>query len=313
MPVQGREQPICVLTRKDFFRPNEHVQIQKSNEFPKYIGVLHKHKFIEVVYILSGSATHYLEGETRKVKRGDLFIINMDTPHAFVPDENPADPFLSYDLMFTLEFFDQSIIGEHAIESLNNSYVFYSLFGGQQAHHPYFSVSGSSYAMFGELFHRIYQEYRRREKGYLEIIRGYLIQLIITIFRLDEASGGNSPSRCNAQTVEYVMEYIRRNYNQRISIQELADRVYFNRDYLARIFREHAGVTITEMIQKTRLEHACSLLSATDLTIAQIAGDCGFEDTKFFYTVFKKYMAMAPGEYRKHAASDLRLQDAKET
>ncbi|MBQ7381178.1 MAG: helix-turn-helix domain-containing protein [Clostridia bacterium] len=299
MSESKAEDKILVLKQEDLFRDGEAIQIQMSNEFPDYIGVLHKHKFIEVVYILSGSAMHYIEGESRLVGRGDLFIINMDTPHSFEPVDDSSDPFLSYDLMFTAEFFDKSLTGELSIESLNDSYAFYSLFGGQQ--HPYFSVSGSSYTVFGELFHRIYLEYRGREKGYLEIIRGYMIQLIITIFRLNEAGGVKAQLK-SAQPVEYVLDYIRRNYNRRISASELAERVYFNQDYLARIFKEQTGYSITGMVQKVRVENVCKLLSTTNQTIFQIARDCGFEDMKFFYKVFKKYMGVLPSEYRKHTS-----------
>lgn len=296
--MKSMEKPILVLKREDLFRDGEHIQIQMSNEFPDYIGVLHKHKFIEVVYILSGRAMHYIEGEYREVGRGDLFIINMDTPHSFEPVDDPSDPFLSYDLLFTAEFFDERMTGEHFIESLNDSYAFFSLFGGKQKTHPYFSVTGSSYTMFGELFHRIYLEYRGREKGYLEIIRGYMIQLIITIFRLNEAGGAHAQKQ-GAQPVEYLLEYIRRNYNRRITASELAERVYFNQDYLARIFKEHTGHSITGMVQKVRVENVCRLLCTTNLTIAQVARECGFEDMKFFYKVFKKHMGVLPSEYRK--------------
>ncbi len=296
------EKQILVLKQADLFRDGEQLRIQMSNEFPDYIGVLHKHKFIEVVYILSGSAMHYVEGESGRVGKGDLFIINMDTPHAFVPVDDPNDPFLSYDLLFTAEFFDRSLTGEHAIEALNDSYAFYSLFGGGQPRHPYFSVSGSSYTVFGELFHRIYLEYRGREKGYVEIIRGYMIQLIITIFRLNEAKGEARAQKLGTQPIEYVLEYIRRNYNRRISASELAEKVYFNPDYLARIFKEHTGHSITGMVQKVRVEAVCKLLSTTRQTIFQIARDCGFEDMKFFYKVFKKHMGVLPSEYRKQTS-----------
>ena len=163
-------------------------------------------------------------------------------------------------------------------------------------------MSGSSYTVFGELFHRIYLEYRGREKGYVEIIRGYMIQLIITIFRLNEAKGETRAQKLGTQPIEYVLEYIRRNYNRRISASELAEKVYFNPDYLARIFKEHTGHSITGMVQKVRVEAVCKLLSTTRQTIFQIARDCGFEDMKFFYKVFKKHMGVLPSEYRKQTS-----------
>ena len=293
-----QDNTIHVLKREDFFYPGEQVQIQLSNEHPDYVGVVHRHKFIEMVYIISGTATHYIEGKTSPVKRGDLFIINMDTPHAFLPDTDTGEEFVAYDLMFTPEFFDQSIPGYNSLETLNNSFILYSLFQGQQAHRPYFSVSGSKFTLFGELFNKIYLEHRERRIGYLEIIRAYLLQLLVLTFRMEEGSGKSvSP---NPQIVRYLLDYIQNNYQRHISVQELADKVYLSKDYLSRYFKDTTGTTITAMIQKVRIENVCRLLSTTDRTIADIAAACGFEDMTFFYSVFKKHMGLPPGDYRKH-------------
>ncbi len=296
------EKGILVLRQKDLLGNGEQLRIQMSSEFPNYIGILHKHKFIEIVYVLSGKAMHEVEGRSIPVGAGDLFIINMDTPHAFKPVDDPQDPFLSYDLLFTAEFFDASLAGERSIESLNDSYVFYSLFGGGQRRHPYFSVPGNSHAALGELLHRIYLEYCGREKGYMEIIRGYMIQLIITIFRFSENTGMEKTQKKTSRPVEFVLEYIRRNYSRRLSTNLLAEKVYFNPDYLARIFKEHTGASITEMVQRVRVENVCKQLTTTGKSIAVIAGDCGFEDMKFFYKVFKKQMGVLPSEYRRQTA-----------
>ena len=290
---------VVLLTKENFFRPDENIHIQMSNEFPDYIGIPHKHKYIEVVYIVSGKATHEIAGKTYNVKRGDLFIVNMDTPHRFVDDRGASEPFVAYDLMFTPEFFDSEIKGNNAIEALNRSFMFHSLFVGREDFPPFYSVSGSEHILFGDLFNKIYLEHRRREKGYIEIIRAYLLQLIITIFRLDDEAakgGGNLKTR---QAVDYVLGYIRENYKERLSLSMLAKQVYLSPDYFGRIFKSQTGVTVGDMIQKVRVDSACALLSSTDKNITEIASECGFEDIKFFYSVFKKHKNILPSAYRK--------------
>lgn len=299
MDIQKSQNDIRVLTKQDFFMSDTNFHIQMSNEFPDYIGIVHKHKFIEVVYIISGTAVHEIQGKTYPAKRGDLFIINMGTSHAFHCQPELSEPFVAYDLKFTPEFFDQSVTGYHALEDLSSSFMFYSLFHEQEDFSPYLSVSGSSYTMFGELFNKIYLEHRAQEKGYIEIIRAYLVELIITIFRIVEASANNAGASQKKHLISYVNDYINKNYSRHISIQELADKVYMNRDYLGRIFRESTGVTISTMIQKVRIERTCCLLSTTDRTVTDIAAACGFDDMKFFYKTFKKFMGILPGEYRK--------------
>lgn len=288
---------ICVLTKEDFFRPDENMHIQMSNEFPDYIEVWHKHEYIEVVYVISGRATHEIGGKIYDVKRGDLFIVNMNTPHVFNVDEKEKEQFVAYDLMFTPEFFDSSISGYHSLEVLNNSFMFHSLFASKVS--PFFSVSESECTAFGELFNKIYLEHRGKKKGYIEIIRAYLIELIITIFRLNETSVNKSANMRNKQIVNFIVNFINENYMSPLSVSELSRMVYLSSDYLGRIFRTHTGCTISDMIQKVRIEHACNVLASTDASIANVLNSCGFEDKKFFYKVFKKHMGVLPGEYRK--------------
>jgi len=293
---------IVTLTKQNFFRPDENIHIQMSNEFPDYIGVLHKHKYIEVVYIVSGNAIHLIAGKTYRVKRGDLFIVNMDTPHVFYEDKESREPFVAYDLMFTPEFFDSDIRGNNAIESLHKSFMFHSLFVGREDFPPFYSVSGSAHILFGELFNKIYLEHRRCEKGYIEIIRAYLLQLIITIFRLDSESAKDSDNRQKQQIVDFVTEYVKENYQKRLSLNTLAKLVYLSPDYLGKIYKSVTGTTVGDTIQQVRTDAACRLLQNTDKSIADIAAECGFGDVKFFYRVFKKHVNLLPSRYRKQYA-----------
>lgn len=295
------ENTIHALKKEDFFRPDENMHIQMSNEFPDYIGVWHKHEYIEVVYVISGEARHDIVGKTYNVKKGDLFIVNKNTPHVFYCDGDSKEPFVAYDLMFTPEFFDSSISGYHSLEVLNNSFVFHSLFGNYQASPPFFNISGSEYTAFGDLFSKIYLEYEREERGYREIIRAYLIELIITIFRLNELRDKSTGKKRNQQIVAFVVDYISDNFKSKISISDLAQMVYLSPDHLGRIFRDLTGSTISDTIQKTRIKHVCHLLTSTDKSVVDIANSCGFDDMKFFYKVFKKHVGVLPNHYRNNA------------
>ena len=76
--------------------------------------------------------------------------------------------------------------------------------------------------------------------------------------------------------------------------------VYLSPDYLGKIFKTKNGLSIGETIQKVRIERVCEMLGATNKTIREIAFACGFEDIKFFYSVFKKRMGVLPSTYRKN-------------
>ena len=232
------------------------------------------------------------------VKKGDLFLINMDTPHVFRYDEYSVEPFSTYDLKFTPEFFDTSVKNYQALESLNNSFLFYTLFHSVDETMPFLSVSEKSSFELNGIFEKIYREFIEKKKGYIEIIRGYLIELIVKLFRMIDQNGDERNTDQGAQAVDYICNYINNNFSTKISIQELANQVYMNLSYLGRIFRQKTGMSISAMIQKVRIDHACRMLSDTKRTVSDISQSCGFEDVKFFYKVFKKYTGMLPGEYR---------------
>lgn len=294
-----------VMTIQRFFSPNEHFHMQLSSDYSDYVGIMHKHEYIEVVYILSGSATHIIQDRSYAVKKGDLYIINVNTAHMFCADKNTNDPFVAYDLMFTPEFFDRALAGNYTFESLGDSYMFRSFAQNQEAAQEAIGVSGDLYTMFSQLFERMYQEYQNRKIGYIEIIRGYLLQVLITAIRLKDETK-KSQSICNKEhVVRIIADQIEENYAHRLSIQDLADSVFLSPDYLGRIFREITGESISTRIQRVRIRHACHMLTASERTISDIATECGFRDPKFFYSIFKKIIGVAPGDYRNQTRAEI--------
>lgn len=297
-----REEDVPVITEQDVFRPGENVFIQASGrENPgkckEFLGVVHKHTFIELVYVVSGHATHLVGDRTFPATKGDLFIINYDTPHAFFYDENDAEPFVGYDLLFTPGFLDTSLLDSVRFESINSSFLFYSLFPGKQVG-PDVHISGSSYNSFGDLFNKIYQEFTYQENGYLDLIRAYVVELIIKIFRKMSAVSRPEVFNRQAQIVDITLDYLRQNYHKQLSLDDLAAQVFLSKDYFARLFRETTGMPVSALLQQIRIDEACKHLVNTDAKIEDIADICGFHDIQYFYRIFKKVTGMTPRQYR---------------
>lgn len=296
-PKRCDEGGIPIFTAEDTFRKGESVYIHLSTDFPEFVGILHKHEFIEIVYVLSGSAVHETAGGSYTVSRGDVVIVNYDTPHAFheVPSE---ETFTAYDLMFTPDFLDASLIRAGDFNEMCSSFLFYSLFPAQETIGPDVHLAGSSYSVFGELFHKIYMEYTGRQKGHCELVRAYIIELIIKLFRKLDSSAEGRISPRQKEAVENALSYLRESFHTHITLDELATRIFLSKDYLNRIFREATGLPVNAFLQKLRVEEACRLLTTTNRTVVDIASACGFSDSKSFYSTFKKIMHTTPGEYR---------------
>jgi AraC-like DNA-binding protein len=68
----------------------------------------------------------------------------------------------------------------------------------------------------------------------------------------------------------------------------------------AKLFREQTGFTPRRYLIRMRVEKACNLLHHSDLSIEQIASECGFSDRYYFTRIFTRTMEVPPGSYRKH-------------
>ena len=93
--------------------------------------------------------------------------------------------------------------------------------------------------------------------------------------------------------------YIRMNFDQPITASKVAQALGYNADYLGRIYRQVYGCTLTEAIHRQRISSACEYLLNSSWTIEQIAQKCGFADPDYFRRVFRRYMHIPPGDYRK--------------
>ncbi len=289
---------IPFFNNESFFKNGERVYIHLSTKFPNFVGVLHRHQFIEIVYILSGEAIHTVGNKQYEVKSGDVTVINSGVPHKFTSNPTSKENFVAYDLMITPDFLDAAAINMSSFESLKNSFLFYSLFPSDDSAYPDMHIPGKMYSDYGEIFTRIYREFERKEKGYVELIRAYVIELIIKIFRNVEKMGTVSLSPINIETIYNAVQYIENHFDTKLSVDEIAAKVFLGPDYFRKLFKRVTGDSVTNFQQKIRIDKACKLLSTTDLPIKEIGVMVGYDDIKSFYKVFKKVMGKTPKEYR---------------
>ena len=288
---------IVTIEKEDLFRENQNIHIHRSDELSDYVGVLHRHRFIEVVYILSGRARHIIEEKEYAVQKGDISVINTNEVHAFMADPDCDEPFLAYDLMFTPDFLDQNGLADKDFSLLSDAFLFYSLFPEEQDFKQRFNLIPRQYEL-GAIFEKIYTEYKNQKIGYLNLIRIYTAEIIIRLFRRIQHREETTLSPAQKGLVEKVIAYIEENYNIKIKTEEIASRLFFNKNYISRLFKQETGLSIHEFVRELRIKEACRQLSSTRRTVSDIACDCGFSDMKTFYAVFKKQTGYTPKAYR---------------
>ncbi len=97
-----------------------------------------------------------------------------------------------------------------------------------------------------------------------------------------------------SQVEENALSYIRAHYNEPLSLDDISQAAATSKRNLSRIFREKLGVTVLDVIQEMRINAACKLLQAGDVTSMKVALECGFGSVQQFNRVFKKLKQCTP-------------------
>ncbi len=111
-----------------------------------------------------------------------------------------------------------------------------------------------------------------------------------------EHSGQEGTGKRNLQDVK---EYLDDHFQDKISLDVLAELFYINKFYLSRCFKEQFGLTINSYLTQVRITHAKQLLRFTDQSIEEIGNLCGIGDPNYFARLFRQIEGLSPGEFRR--------------
>lgn len=103
----------------------------------------------------------------------------------------------------------------------------------------------------------------------------------------------------NPKWIRMVTEILNDRWNENISLNELAKLVNVHPVTISKFFPKHFQCTLGEYIRKLRIERATSLILKSQLSLTEIAHQCGFFDQSHFIRNFKGTTGLLPNEYKK--------------
>ncbi len=112
----------------------------------------------------------------------------------------------------------------------------------------------------------------------------------------------NRINQYNKQSINVIlqqaMDYIYANYDQSLTLNDLAEETYVSTYYLSRMFTKEIGKNFVDFLNEVRMEKAKELMGDLSLKTYQIAEKVGINDPHYFSKLFKKYVQMTPTEFR---------------
>jgi len=258
-----------------------------------YLGidcVPHTHEFIEIMFCVDGQSIQLIDNVSYEIKRGSLLFINYKQVHEI----KNTGGCVYYNILINPALFSSTLSdSENAFELLTLS-TFNELGGVDQ------SISSICFdeqetEKLQSLVSVMFSEYRNQDSNYTDVIRGLLSALLVFVFRkMSEGIGKAQKIKIPVEIIDYIDQH----YNERISLEDLSGRCFYNPSYFSKIFKECYGVKLSDYIIKRRVENAEKLLLETDMSIEAVYTACGYTDKALFYKHFKKVRGITPGKIR---------------
>jgi len=240
-------------------------------------------------YLIDGELTVYPGGESMPFRVGDFIVWEAGKPYRYgnVLPKNAVYLWVHF-------------TGFHAAQLISDL----GLTMGKLCH-TNSTQKKKDYIL--SLFEALFAEFSNRRPGMEEACSGLLTTVLVSLTR--ETEKVNSGKKRKLNTVSYLHTHFREN----TAIEELARLEHLSVSRYREVFRNQTGMSPTDYRTAIRISNACRLLLQTDLTVTEIAADCGYADMFFFMRIFKRKTGMTPGEYRTADTSKKDIQgDGKE-
>ncbi len=255
----------------------------------------HIHREFEFLVMKKGNGKMYIDGAEYDIKAGHAIFINSEELHVGVKTDEETAEFFA--VVFAPEMF-----GNFGEDVIMNKYV-WPVMNRKVKFPRVYTGSAVWQRNVQNLLESIHEAHDFAEEGFELKIKSLLMQIWQICFTQSEQGIGNSDR--TIEDMKKVFLYIKEEYASPLSLEDMASKVNMSREYFCRRFSELMHMTPFEYLLRVRVENSCRLLQGTDMTIGEIATECGFNSFSYFAKIFKRFIGCTPREYRRTDADSM--------
>ncbi len=246
----------------------------------------HFHNVYEIYYFITGERRLFYKDRIYHISPGDIVLISKYELHSIGEWEKPGHSMIMID--FKEDFLSSVLAGDYDVfECFRRDIIVIS---------PKDTKSEKAYEMFSDILH----EYNSDQKGRTAALKLKTAELLIYLLRLQDIYGEKKETALSSQLiVEAIIKYININYENKITLQEIADFMGYSKNYLCSYFKKHSGFSIIEYLNGYRVKKSQEYLKSTNMSVTDISAKCGFDSITHFGRTFKAIAGCSPVQYRK--------------
>lgn len=264
--------------------------VRKHARFCKY--PLHKHNYIELMYVYAGQMIHNIDGKDIIIQKGELLLLNQNIEHS-IQYCNEND--IIFNFIIKPEFLQ---FLSHLLEGSNDvsNFIFDTLYSYENdGEYLLFKTSHNEIVQsyIDSIITNIYEPSLNNEIE-LKLLVGLLLTELMNHPECIESYTGDSYEKVLGSS---ILKYITLNYRS-ASLLELSS-ILHQPDYkICKLIKKQTGMTFTQLLQEERLKVTERMLKSTNMPMNDIMEQVGYENISYFYKIFKKKYLITPHKYR---------------
>lgn len=264
-------------------------------------GPPHTHDFHEMVYVRRGRGTQLIEDEPYPIRTGDVYFLRPGETHCYLPD--------CRNLHIINVLWQPSLVKEVLR-------VDAPLAGIQQLLQPrrkgtaHFErrlhLTGNAAFRVENLLDEMRREIEAAKigapaPGSNALLRHLFCALLVLLSRAatpEAKSNSQSVNSAAQTTVARAIAYLEEHCTQTVRVDDVASHVALSPGRFAHLFKTQTGRSVIEYLHELRMEKVCTALRESNASIQEIAGEAGYNDSRFFHRIFRRHTGCSPKEYR---------------
>jgi len=255
--------------------------------------VKHWHYELQMTLVTKGSVIFRAQDNEYFIKQGEGIFFNSGCLHEAVPTDKKNSVYVCVN-------FNPKVVYGYTDSLLRQMYVDPVLFASEMQVVPlreepwHKEICGVMSDLAGVDTEQCY--------GYEMLMYSLILRIwyLLVVNNREILEKSVTVTFADRQRISRLITFIRRNYAEGISLNDIAQSDHISKGECCRVFKRVLGMTPFNYLISYRLRESIKLLAVTDSNIAEIAQSVGFGSSSYYAECFKKEMHLSPLAYRKH-------------
>ena len=281
------------LLKKTLDSPNQSYII-KSLKDAYFDPNWHFHPHYQLFTVVEGTGTRFIGDDIRHFEAGDSVFLAPNMPHLWRSDPAYFDKDSTLKVQGIVVYFTADFLGKDFFEKPE-------MYGLKQL----FINSERGLSLSISLNETIVKDLKELEK-----LNGFegILKLLSILQKLAQSndyqyiasiSYENTHKISETERMRVVHEYVLKHYKEKISLSAVATLTNMTKAAFCRYFKNRTNKTFSEFVSEIRIGHACKMLLADKVSIAQICYESGFNTVSNFNSQFKALKGKSPKQFQK--------------